>query len=580
MKKAIRIIIPVILAIAIVLCLAWYLFIYDREFTRDMLLYSARHFENNGKHETASHFYDLAYKQAGDNDLVAIELAQQHKKSGNYTKAEYVLNKAIAEGGGVELYIALCKTYVEQDKLMDAVKMLDTVCREDSTVAEDVKEGLISQRPATPVSVPSPGFYSQYISVSLYATNGVLYARSGGEYPSVHKDQYSDPITLVAGENTIYAVAVTDNGLVSPLAIFGYTVGGVIEEVKFVDTAIEIAAKEVLGVSTEDVVMSNDLWGITEFTVPSEAKDYSDLKYMKDLETLIIDSGVSGQLDNISSMAKLSNLQITNTSVSAEELALIGSLPALEQLTLSGCGLSTTAGLNTAVNLSYLDLSKNTIRNIDALSGMKALKELNLSQNALVDLTALASCHQLSILNVSGNSLTTLAPIAGLSALAKVNADTNSISQLGNIAQLTSLNELTLSYNQLTDISALAGNVSMQVLDISNNVLTDITSLSALNKLTHLNFAYNQVTALPQWEKNCALVQIDGSNNLLSDLTALSGLQKLNTVYMDYNAEITSIAELVDCHVLILVSVYGTKVTEVKMLTDQSIIVHYNPVQE
>lgn len=580
MKKAIRIIIPILLAIAIVVCLTWYLFIYDREFTRDMLLYSARYFENHGKHETASHFYDLAYKQAGDNDQVAIELANQHKIAGNYTKAEYVLNQAIAEGGGEDLYIALCKTYVEQDKLMDAVKLLDTVCREDSTVTTAVKDALISQRPAAPVSVPDPGFYNQYISVTLDAPSGTLYANNAGEYPSVHTNQYTAPISLVAGENTIYAVSVAENGLVSPLAIFGYTVGGVIEEVTFADSAVEAEVRKLLAVSDDKVLFTNNLWNITEFTVPSEAKDYSDLKHMKDLETLVISAGAIGQLSNISAMSQLSDLQITDTPVSSNELSVIGSLPKLQKLKLSGCGLTTVVGLKSAKGITHLDLSKNTIRDITPLSEMKALQEADLSQNALVDLSALASCSALSVLNVSGNSLTSIAPVTGISGLTKLNADTNSISQLGNIANLTSLSELTLSYNQLSDISSLSGNASIQVLDISNNMLADISGLSAITGLTHLNFSYNQVAELPQFDKTCALIQIDGSHNLLSDLSALSGLSDLNSVYMDYNEEISSITELADCHVLILISVYGTKVTEVKTLTDQSIIVHYNPTQE
>lgn len=579
MKKAIRIIIPILLAIAIVLCLAWYLFVYDREFTRDMLLHSARFFENQGSHETAARFYDLAYKQAGDNDLVAIELAQQHKNAGNYTKAEFVLNQAISEGGSEELYTALCKTYVEQDKLLDAVKLLDTICREDSTVSQSVKDALISKRPAAPISVPSPGYYSQYITVTLEAESGTLYANNNGQYPSVQTDIYTQPITLAGGENIIYAIAVSQEGLVSPLGIFGYTVGGVIEEVSFADPAIEVAVRDLLVTSDDAIILTSDLWNLSEFTVPVEAKDYSDLKHMKNLEKLTIASGVSNQLTNISAMTLLTELTITDTAVTSDELKLIGALPHLEKLTLSGCGLSTTAGLKNADGLIYLDLSKNTIRNIDVLSGMKDLKELNLKQNALTDLTPLSSCTSLSVLDVSGNALTTISPICGLSNLTKLYADNNSISQLGNLPQLTSLSELTLSYNQLSDIASLSGSTSIETLNISNNAITDISTLTSLSGLTHLDFSYNQVTVLPKWDKGCALIRIDGSHNLLSDLSALSGLENLNSVYMDYNAEISSIRELADCHVLIVVSVYGTKVTEVKSLTDQSIIVHYNPTQ-
>ena len=49
---------------------------------------------------------------------------------------------------------------------------------------------------------------------------------------------------------------------------------------------------------------------------------------------------------------------------------------------------------------------------------------------------------------------------------------------------------------------------------------------------------------------------------------------------MDYNENIKSVEPLANCHRLIRVDVYGTKVTEVTMLTDQSIIVNYNPVQD
>ncbi len=579
MKRAIRIIVPILLAIAIVFCMAWYLFSYDREFTRDMLLHSARYFEGKGKHETSAWFYNLAYKQAGNNDLVAIELAQQHKQAGNYTKAEYVLNQAIAEGASEELYIALCKTYIEQDKLLDAVKLLDTVCREDSTVSQSIKDALLEKRPAVPTATPDPGFFSQYISVTLEAESGTLYANPNGEYPSVLSNAYTQPISLVAGENVIYAVAVSEEGLVSPLGIFGYTVGGVIEEVQFADALMEETVRNLLNIPENKVVLSNDLWNITEFTVPDGVKDYSDLKYMKDLQKLVIHSGASGQLVNISAMAHLEELQITSTPVSSEELEIIGSLSKLTKLTLSSCGLSTTAGLTNAKNITYLDLSGNTIRNIDALSGMKFLQEVNLSDNALTDLKALSSCTSLSVLNVTGNSLTSISPVCSISRLTKLYADNNNITQLENLSQLTSLTELTLSYNQLTDISAIAAVTTLKTLDISNNAVADITMLSALSRLTHFNFSYNQVVELPQWDKSCALVRIDGSHNLIASLASLSGLENLNSVYMDYNAEISSVVELADCHVLILVSVYGTKVTEVKPLTDQSIVVHFNPTQ-
>ena len=111
MKKSIRIILPIVLALAIVICTGWYLFIYDRAFTRDVLLHAARYFESSGNHTVSAWFYNHAYTHAGNSDAVAIELAEQYKESGNYTKAEYTLSHAISDGGGVDVYIALSKTF-------------------------------------------------------------------------------------------------------------------------------------------------------------------------------------------------------------------------------------------------------------------------------------------------------------------------------------------------------------------------------------------------------------------------------------------------------------------------------------
>ena len=120
MKKFLRVFVPILLVIAIVLCLLWYLFVYDRAFTRDVLLYGARLSDRNNKPALASWFYDLAYNQSVDSDDVAIELAEQHKADGNYTQAEVILSKAIEDNSSTALYTALSNTYVEQDKFLDA----------------------------------------------------------------------------------------------------------------------------------------------------------------------------------------------------------------------------------------------------------------------------------------------------------------------------------------------------------------------------------------------------------------------------------------------------------------------------
>lgn len=577
MKKTIRAIIPFILILAILICSGWYLLVYDRAFTRDMLVKTARYFENNENHSVAIWFYDLAYRQSSDNDAVAIELAEQYKAAGNYTKAEYTLSRAIADGGSVDLYIALCKTFVEQDKLLDAVNMLNNVTN------PEIKAQLEVLRPAAPTCDPDPNvsgsYYVQYITVHLSAATGTIYANSHGQMPSIKSDQYKEGIVLEDGENTIYTIAVSENGLVSPAAVYRFTVGGVVEQVTFADPAVESAIRDKLAVSSGKVLYTNDLWTIKDFTVPSDAKKLDDLRHMIALEQLTINNVPSGQLTFLAGLAKLSELCINGTDISSDELSIIGRLPELKKLTLSNCGLASAAGLKDAISLTYLDLSSNSLRDIAALANLSKLQELYLQNNAINDLSAIASLKSLTRLNVSFNSLFSMAPISSLTGLKWLEATANSLTDISFCNRLSALEHLTLSYNAISNVAPLAGCTTLKYLNISNNTVKNISALSALNNLTTLDFSHNMVTELPQWNTDAALVKIYGSYNQLTTLEPLKGLSHLNNVFMNYNTEISSVNELATCPVLIQVDVYGTKVKDASALTAQSIIVNYNPIQ-
>ena len=68
MKKFFRFIIPVLLFALILASVFWYCFIYDRNFTRDMLLTQARYHSTDGNPRIASWFYDMAYELSDQND--------------------------------------------------------------------------------------------------------------------------------------------------------------------------------------------------------------------------------------------------------------------------------------------------------------------------------------------------------------------------------------------------------------------------------------------------------------------------------------------------------------------------------
>ncbi len=570
MRSSLKRIFPILLVIIVLFSLIWYFTVYDRDFTRDMLIGQARFFESRGYYSLSSWLYNQAYYQSGGTDSVAIELAEQFKASGNYTKAEYTLSNAISHKGSVDLYIALCKTYVEQDKLLDAVTMLDNVAD------PELKAALEALRPAAPVATPAPGFYTQYSNVTVEASSGKLYISSDGEYPSVKTDLYQNGVTLKSGENTIYAIVIGDNGLVSPRAVFGYTVGGVIEEVTFADSAMDAYIRQMLKLEAGSRILTSDLWNVKNLVLPAEVIDYSDLQFFPYVTSLTIENSSVASLQILSSLSTLTELTIRNTAVSAPDLAVIAGLPNLTRLTLAGCRLSSIDKLSSAGKLTYLDLSENTIKNIAALASMSALEELNLSKNALTSLADLGALDLLKKLDVSYNSLSSVAPVSRCVNLEELNVSQNELTSLSGVESLKKLYRLDAGYNQLLEADVLSGNSALTELILCHNTLLDVSSLSTLTGLQYFDFSYNEVEVLPAWDRQCALVHLIGSHNKLTSVETLFAYPQLNIVVLDNN-QITSVDALAACYTLIRVDVTNNPVTDVSKLTNQSIIVYYTP---
>lgn len=570
MKKALKIILPLLLLALIFASIAWYLFDYDRAFMRDMLLQEARFFSDSGNTRIASFFYDLAYRHSGQDESVAIELSNQYKSDGNYTKAEYTLINAIEDGPTIELYTALSKVFVEQDKLLDAVTLLDNIS--DPVI----KAQISSLRPSIARPDPEPDFYSEYITVTLGSTADSLYYTLDGDYPSTSDTAYSEPISLDQGQTVIKAVAVDKSGLVSSLMRSEYTITGVIEPIELTDPAFEQSIRELLELSDDEVIYTNMLWDIKEFTLPEDAQSLSDLSALPYLEKLIIQNHEIDSLSVLSSLTYLKELDLSASHFSAEDLTYLAALPELETLSLKGCALSTIANLANAPALSSLDLGSNTLRNLDALSNMFTLRQLKLDHNAVTSLSALSSLTNLEVLDLSYNSIQSLSPLETCTALRELNVENNLLTSLTALSALTNITVLNVSGNSISDVGVLSSCADLTTLDISSNRITDISALRTLTALETFDFSSNQVSALPEWGEGCALRSISGSNNLLESIDVLKNMEDLCYIYMDYN-NISSIDAVADCYHLVLVNVYANPITDVSALTQHNIIVNYDP---
>ena len=570
MKKLMHVLVPLLLAVLLVISIGWYLFVYDRDFTRDTLLQQARNNDIRGNSALSAWFYNLAYNFSGQDENVAIELANQYKSAGNYTKAEVTLSKAIAAGATKELYMALSKTYVEQDKLLDAESLMSNIS--NPTIASELE----ALRPSAPTADYESGYYSQYISVTLSSSEGTLYYTTDGDYPSVADAPYSSPIELPAGETRIYAISVADNGLVSPVTVLGYTIGGVIEPVIFMDATMESTVRDILKCEPSHILYTNDLWQIKELTVPEGVTTLEDLKYMTYLESLTMNGRNMSNLNDLSELNHLKKLDLTGCRFSTDSLSVIASLPALQELVLSDCGLSTLSGLEKAQNLTSLNLNSNTVRNLEPLKNLTRLQELVLSHNAITDLTVLGGLPNLVKLDVSHNTISTLNPINTCSKLNSLNAANNQLTDASAAASLPILAELLLDYNQISDVSGLSGCSNLTTLTLSNNNISDISPLKDLFNLETLDFSYNKVSEIPAFSGKSALQLIDGSYNAVESIDTLADLPAIRYIYMDYN-KITNVDALADCALLVQLNVYGNEIASVSALTEHDIIVNYDP---
>lgn len=570
MKKAAKLLMPIILGLLILASIVWYLFVYDRAFTRDTLLNQARYQDMNGNSRLSSWFYDAAYNFSGHDENVAIELANQYKHDGNYTKAEYTLTEAIRNAPTVELYTALSRAYVEQDKLLDAVRLLDNITNPEIKAQVDVL------RPIAPVPDYPAGYYSEYIHVQLESKAKYIFYSKDGSYPSIHGLLHQNGFTLSSGQTTVTAIAVGEDGLVSPVAVLDYTITGVIEEVLFTDAVIEAAIREQIGIDANKKVLTDQLWDITSFTVPEKAQSLNDLVYLPNLTSLEIQDLKIDNLQFLSTLLKLDSLSLSGCTFPTEDMAVIAALPALKTLVLTGCSLSTIEYLENAWNLTELDLSHNTLRNLDVLKTMPNLKRVYLQHNAVNSLEIIGSLSELETLNVAFNAITSLKPLSGCPQLTELIADNNSLTSLSGLKKLSELQLLSVDYNEITNVENLTENVQLKNLSIASNNITDISPLNQLTHLEILDFSGNQVEALPDWSDKCPLQTIDGSYNALTSIDGLSNLQSLTHVYMDYNL-ITNIDKLENCFCLVQVNVFGNAIEDVSMLRERDIIVNYDP---
>lgn len=569
MKRFFTILLCLLLLAALLAGAAWYFLSYNLDWTQGFLKDRAASYAASERYDRAIQIYTWAEKLVPMDQDTDVRLAECYRASGNYTKAEYTLSNAIFQGADADVYEALCRVYVEQDKLLDAVAMLDQIAD------AGIKAQLDAIRPQAPTALLEPGFYNQYMDVDFEYQGGTLCVSLDRNYPSVNHP-FTEPVTLNLGETTATALVVGDNGLVSPLAIFGYTIAGVVEPVTLADPMLDAAVREILSRGSASTLTTADLWSITELDVTPEITDLSQMGYFTGLSKLTLQGREDVDLSFLSKMPYLTALDLENTLVNPEQLSIIGGLSQLEELNLSGCQLSTLTGLEPLTNLKTVKLSMNSISNLSPIGGSLGIKTLIANNNAISTAAPISGLTGLETLDLSNNLLRDLRTLSACVSLKSLDVSFNNLTTLGGINTLTNLEHFAAASNSLETAEGIGACTALRELDLNNNHLTEMEEISTLGKVEVLDVSYNDIVTIPDFPNDAALSVFNGCHNFFENVSGLADLEHLNYVYLDYN-NVSDINVLSGCEALVQVNIFRTNVTDISQLEDMDIIISYNP---
>lgn len=145
--------------------------------------------------------------------------------------------------------------------------------------------------------------------------------------------------------------------------------------------------------------------------------------------------------------------------------------------------------------LKYLDLSKNSITEINNIKLPKTLINLDLSRNRILEIKGLEGLIKLQGLYLSYNFINEIKNLEDLVSLTNMDLIGNQIDEIKGLEKLIHLKRLDLSCNRILEIKGLDNLLlSLNGLYLSNNPIIDDTKVSYYKSLRpELTIYYNKL---------------------------------------------------------------------------------------
>uniref|UniRef100_K1QF97 Leucine-rich repeat and IQ domain-containing protein 1 n=1 Tax=Magallana gigas TaxID=29159 RepID=K1QF97_MAGGI len=229
---------------------------------------------------------------------------------------------------------------------------------------------------------------------------------------------------------------------------------------------------------------------------------------------------------NISTLGQcwgLKSLKMSKCNLTVDNFIQYVDLKDLSNLTfldLSHNSLSSIHGLSGCSNLRWLDLSKNKITRIGGTESLRRLHTLKLSHNQLISTTGLNDTPTLQMIDMSSNHLQTVEDVSNIEDLVPLN-------------NLLILKHLDISHNQILEVESVSASVTkcvhLESLSVAGNPFTELTdldlSLPSLKRIDErvLGSGGTEVKPRTSFEAMClsqTKVFTELANSLLKDVGA------------------------------------------------------------
>ena len=211
----------------------------------------------------------------------------------------------------------------------------------------------------------------------------------------------------------------------------------------------------------------------------------------------------------------------------------------------------------TSNNLTYLNLSRNRIKDlqglkkfssidtlilecmsIDNLKGiehLKTIEHLSLASNEIDDITQLKDLVNLKYLDLRGNNISDLTPLSKLKQLKELYLEDNLIEDISPLRKLKNLRVLSLHHNKIKKIDAKMKNRKLEKFSAAFNDIENISGITGLPKLIDINLQNNNIADIEKLGKNSELLYVWLDNNNIGSVKPLLSCKKLREVWINNN---------------------------------------------